>query len=763
MSFTVDLASSLLRSPGKKRNKGRRGKNEDATELSPTRVADFPGSLMEEENEESCFVGLEEEMPIETLESVVRNLSLAPLHGPHDISATTIDIKPINPSQRRKQKKVKVLPALDETTSLDPVATELMDNATTGGFTLKIKKKSNSALPKPTRSERIQEMMNKASGLAGTGDEEEAIKVYKKAIKIADLEVNKLKDQLRRSGEKHPATLKSIQTRLQEDMLQLVLQAGKIKTELTHLYERTGEYDNAIQTCREAKGLYKKQKKRCPVDDDSTISSKFSGNTSTTGTTCTTGTSSWSESANSIVWYVQCPTIDTLIKDTSALLNRLTKAQSTYEERKQMVEEILLLRQEILTAFDPNHRKALYAHAEAKTKKFLQIERSTLGKDHPQIADTLQLLSDLALEQRDKPGSRDRAIQYLLQGLDINQNSLGKLHPRTGQDLLRMARVYQQPAVMGMSPDDPKRRQDEDRAIMYFHSAADVFRGIEGGNRVVGSILNDLAVIHVSRRDYRKSLQLLHESLKIFENETSSEDEDTATATTEDSNSHVFGGVCIDVVQVWRNMGECHMNLKDFGKAIECFVTALDIQRDARKKHDSVNDFELDSVGEEKSFLVHLMQLISDESLADTLRRLGKAFHQAGKLKEAQIALRESMQIHRTAVDEAGGAGKCQVVSPELPNKLDQLSNTVYCIAEVCLASEQYDLAIKTFNESMQLRIASDGHRPENQRCNMVHCAMCLVGIANVHQKKQENVESHKLYNEALFFCEAQGKNVYEQ
>ena len=227
--------------------------------------------------------------------------------------------------------------------------------------------------------------------------------------------------------------------------------------------------------------------------------------------------------------------------------------------------------------------------------------------------------------------------------------------------------------------------------------------------------------------------------------------------------SFVFGGVCIDVVQVWRNMGECHMNLKDFGKAIECFVTALDIQRDARKKHDSVNDFELDSVGEEKSFLVHLMQLISDESLADTLRRLGKAFHQAGKLKEAQIALRESMQIHRTAVDEAGGAGKCQVVSPELPNKLDQLSNTVYCIAEVCLASEQYDLAIKTFNESMQLRIASDGHRPENQRCNMVHCAMCLVGIANVHQKKQEYVESHKLYNEALFFCEAQGKNVYEQ
>ena len=584
---------------------------------------------------------------------------------------------------------------------------------------------------------------------AGTGDEEEAIKVYKKAIKIADTEVNKLKDQLKRSVEKHPATLKSIQTRLQEDLLELVLEAGIIKTEMTHLYERTGEYDNAIQTCREAKALYKKQKKRCPIDDDSTISSKFSG------TTGTTSTSTCSDSANSVVWYVPCPNIDTFIKDTTALLNRLTKAQSTYEDRKRMVEEILLLRQEILTTFNTNNRETLYARAEAKTKKFLQIERSTLGDSHPQIADTLQLLSDLALEQREKPGSRDKAIQYLLEGLDINQNALGKMHPRTGQDLLRMARVYQQPAVMGSSPDDPKRRQDEDRAITYFHSAANVFRQVDGGHKVVGSILNDLAVIYVARREYHKSLNLLQESLQNFENETLSEDEDTAT--TEESSCPMMGGVCIDVVQVWRNMGECNMNLKNFGKAIECFVTALDIQRDARKKHDNVNDFDLDSVGEEKSFLVHLMQLISDESLADTLRRLGKAFHQAGKLKESLIVLREAMQIHRTAVDDSGGAGKVQVISPALPAKLDQLANTTYCIAEVHAASDQYDQAVKKFNESMRLRIASDGHRPERQRCNMVHCAMCLVGIANVHQTKQEYVESHKLYNDALFFCEAQG------
>ena len=104
MSFTMDLASSLLRSPGKKRIKGRRGKTEEnVSELSPTRVTDFPG-MMEEENEACFFCGSEEvERPPENLESVVRNLSLATLHGPHDICATSMDITPINPSQRRKQ------------------------------------------------------------------------------------------------------------------------------------------------------------------------------------------------------------------------------------------------------------------------------------------------------------------------------------------------------------------------------------------------------------------------------------------------------------------------------------------------------------------------------------------------------------------------------------------------------------------------------------------------------------------------------------
>lgn len=387
-------------------------------------------------------------------------------------------------------------------------------------------------------------------------------------------------------------------------------------------------------------------------------------------------------------------------------------------------------------------------------KNAVKIERTTLGEMHPQVADTLQILSALSLEQQnDKPGSRDKAIQYLLQGLDINQNSLGKKHPRTGQDLLRMARLYQQPAVPGAAPDVAVSRQDEDRTIQYYRQAADIFRGVKNGQKVVGSILNDLAVINVARRDFSKALELLQESLASYEADVDEESSETCDSDTSGS----VGSICIDVVQVWRNMGECHMNLRDFKLAIESFINALDIQRDARQKHDYVSESDdLESVGEEKSFWVHLMQMINDESIADTLRRLGKAFAAAGKSQEAMVVYREAMQIHRTAVKDALTLARFRI-NPELPGKQDQLANTLFCIAEVCVATEDYAGASRIFNESMQLRIASDGRRLENQRCNMVHCAMCLVGIANVHSKKNEFVEAHKLYNSALFFCEAQG------
>lgn len=738
---------------------------------SPTRSMDFPVVVIGNDGE------LEEEDGFGSMPSdrstIVRQLALSPLIGeitPVQQQQQQDVVTPIVPIARRSRKTKKVLlPTVGEQEHFFEEDATCSVNTNANNITLiKPKKKATSHLPKPSVSERVRALNERAVENAFIGEEDEAIKLYEKGLRIAEKEVSRLKGQLNKSLEKHPVTLASIQKRIQEDMLDLVLLAGRMKTEMTHLYERQGDYENAIETCTVARSLYRKQRKRCPqlpkvptvatapaAASSETVASSESenGRVSPDLKSCSASKGS-NESDRSIVWYVACPELEKLIKSASMLLDRLVQAKESYEDRKKMIEEIFMLRQEISATINVNDRKKLFASAEAMARNAVAIEKATLGAMHPQVANSLQLLAAITMDQQTfKPGSRDKAIQYLLQGLDVHQTTLGKRHPRTGQDLLRMAKIYQQPVVLGVAPDASGSRQDEDRSIQYYNQAADVFRGVNNGSKVVGSILNDIAVIYVARRDYHQALDLLHESLACYETAIDEE------ASFSDEMSGASGNsICIDAVQVMRNMGECHMNLRDYSKAIESFVNALDTQREARRKHDSVSESDdLDSSGDEKSFLVHLMLMINDESIADTLRRLGKAFAAAVKFQEAMVVYREAVQIHRTSVNDAMAFARFRF-NPELPGKQDQLANTLFCVAEVCLSSQSYENAIRIFNESMQLRIASDGHRPDNQRCNMVHCAMCLVGIANVHAKKQEYVEAHKLYNNALFFCEAQGK-----
>lgn len=755
----MELAASWARSPVKAVRNRRRIMREsaeaDASKLSPIRIMDFPTEDVSDETDDDDDEAMDD-ISSSDRAALVRTLQVT--FDAADIDAPQ-EIIPIQNNARRKQRKIKILPTLDEQANVEEFFPACINTV--------VKSKRRSHLPKPSMVEKLSDLVKEAVGCAGIGDEEEAIKVYKKGIRMADTEITKLKGQLKKSLEKHPATLATIQTRIQEDMLELVLLAGKIKTDVTNLYERQGDYYNAIETAKEARSIYRKQLKRSPqpglvpdrpaspVADSPTATSDIISLSPRSNGSVSYGSKYSSESDRSIIWYVACPDLEMLILDANNLVDRLTQAHSTYEDRKKMIEEILLLRQEIAATFDAKQRRKLFDRAESMAKNAIMIERTTLGASHPQVADTLLLLSAITLEQqKERPGCREKAIQYLQQGLEINQTTLGKMHPRTGQDLLRMARVYQQPAGPVPTADASASQQNDDRAIDYFRQAADVYRGVKNGYKVVGSILNDLSVMFVGRRDFHEALALLQESLANYE-----ADADEEGSQDSDDSSDTIGGICIDVVQVWRNMGECHMNLKDFQQAIEAFINALEAQREARRKHDSVSESDdLDSVGDEKSFMFHLMRMINDESIADTLRRLGKAFAAGGKFHEAMVVYREARQIHRTAVHDALVLARFRV-NPELPGKQDQLANTLFCIAEVSDSLGDFDGATRIFNESMQLRIASDGRRPESQRCNMVHCAMCLVGIANVYLKRHEYVEAHRLYNSALFFCEAQGTN----
>lgn len=300
--------------------------------------------------------------------------------------------------------------------------------------------------------------------------------------------------------------------------------------------------------------------------------------------------------------------------------------------------------------------------------------------------------------------------------LSIDLKSLGPRHPRTGNDYLRIARIY-----------DSQKQWDFSKK--YLHISADVYQELD--QIVFGSILNDIAVIHLACKEYNIALELFSKVLALYDKHAG------------DKN---LGST--DTVPILRNIAECLFKQEKFEKAKLALHNALDLQRSARKLNDAA--LELDFHATEVS-----ARLIDDESIADTMRRIGKTCFAANQYSESLRLYKDAMISHRTAVADSVLSGDHLT----LVEKQDQLAHTLYCIAEVYHAVSEFAGALRIYEESLQLRIDSDGLRSEKK--NLIHCSMCLVGMANNHMKQRDYLEAYHLYTGALSYCDQQGMSFF--
>jgi len=543
---------------------------------------------------------------------------------------------------------------------------------------------------KSSRQEKVQEMVEDARNLANTGQEDKAVLVYKKTLQINRAEVVRVKTQLLQIQGKHPATVESIADRLNEDWIKVGESIASIRTSMAVLYERSGDYARAISCCKEAKEVYKRQLKMLMKTGAATSH------------------------------------IEELDKQMDMMLGKMKQARGSFEDRKRLHEEIILLRKTITATDDSKQKEKLQKKVKTKALAAMKLEEDILGSEHPQVAETASILSELAIEEDDQ----EKALEYAETALSVVKVSLGEQHPMTGQKLLQIAETY---CINGQDS------ANDDLALEYFDKAVDVFRLSGIHSHLVGSTLNDMAVIRIRRREYDTAVQLLSDALEAFGNLASNK---------------LDKKICSDTVQIWRNLGECYFCRKEYESAANAFVSALDIQRDARKLYDA------STVGTSREAKtrdpVASLLLVDDESIADTLRRLGRAYAGNGKHEHALMVLKEALLIHKIAVKKAMSVCKSRA-NPSLPEKQDELAHTMYCIAEVHDAIGEYDQASKLYSGSLELRLFSDAHK-QDKRTNMVHCAMCLVGVGGIHMKKKEYRDALKVFMDALGYCEAHGK-----
>lgn len=570
---------------------------------------------------------------------------------------------------------------------------QLSDNSTTP--TTRTASSSVSS-GKENRLRQVRRLQEQAEEFTETGAEEKALGVYQLAIKVLGSEIARINVRIRKCQCKHEKTRNSILARFRTDLCRVSTKIGKLRTKMAIIYERLGDYDRAIACCREAEELHRQQ----PSCDTDEVASKACGKSSQSND----------------------PTEKELLVLMSVMLERLRTAKKALEGRDELLAEIQSLRKRIGVSLTKEEKAALYEAVEEASRHLLRVEIEALGTNHPQVADTLQLVSTIKLEQ----GETQNAIEYLSKAIQIGVHTLGERHSRNGQYYLRLARILLSQGIDSM-------------ALAHFHKATNILQHSKRFERVLGSTFNDVGVIYMRRQEYGLAVDSLQSSLRNYEQ--------AARASKSDSDPIMKSfSLSTDSLQVFRNLGECYMKQDMFDFALEAFTKVLELQRNARRVYDNSSGLDLSQLGSEKL----LVDLIKDEGIARTLMHMGRASAAGGNHEDALLFLREAVQVLNSIslVDELNkGATR------SMEQRKEQTANAMYCIAEESLAVGDYDAAIYAYGESTRLR-NFDGR---NREASVMHSVLCFVGIAKVHGEKGNHSEARRLCQETMRFCRSSG------
>jgi tetratricopeptide (TPR) repeat protein len=381
------------------------------------------------------------------------------------------------------------------------------------------------------------------------------------------------------------------------------------------------------------------------------------------------------------------------------IIERLENARACLEDHKELLDKIDLHS----TVSDFTEIETIQS---SSTKEIMldMLERSAHDDQsaifqYDELA--LEMLSVHAAEQ-DK---HDEGIKYCRDALQIHLVALGLKHPRAGKSLLRVARMYR-----GKGSD----RHNEELVLGYFQQTAAVLQRSNLSQRARVSVLNDIAVIHMRRLDFDEAIKFLLDALHAYDEEI---DDDS-----------ISGGRHIATLRVWRNLGECYMQLEKFSIAEGALLKALAIQRDCRKMQDAAEKLEIRAIKLDRS----LGKLTSDTSIADTICRIGKARAGGGDYKKAIGIYRDALVVlNRTLKSDDS-------TELEQLEKRDQLTHTLYCIAKAESANKEYEKALGMYHLSLKLRNAHGAEKKDKRVSSCIHRLSCFVGIGDVFMKQKD-------------------------
>ena len=529
--------------------------------------------------------------------------------------------------------------------------------------------------------EDIKIFKERASQLALRGNEQRAIKIYKRALKLTRNEMARLKRQLQLVNSKSPKGRGRSENAIYGEWIHVALVGADIQMMMAIIYERAGDYERAIACCNEVRDLYEQQSKHERENNQQ-----------------------WSSSSIHV-------------GQTKSMIRKMEIARDSLPERDKLHGEALKIHQQIEATKDVAIKDLLYEDIFDKLSAVLTLELDSLGDSHPQVAKTMSFLGKIYLER----GEIDKALDSTERAAVISELALGVLHPRTAEKYRELGRIYD---------SLPQSSSNSENAIIYYEKAIETYLESDGDHsKVVGSTLNDVAVLHTQQGNFSVAIQKLKSSLESY-------------ASVEGKNEGVF----TDTVQVWKNLGECYFLRTEYERSITSFRTALEIQCEGRKAHDAEKKL--------SGLRKPMPPLVEDENIAHTLKRLGMTYAAFGRYKKAISTLEEAL-----AICNALHANSKRQRPADTIAKQDEVAQIKFHLAEANVEAEEYDQAALYFAESFRLRLIGIKQRnqTEDRVKYLVQCAQSLAGLGSVRMRQHDFGEAHKVFDEALQFAKEEG------
>jgi tetratricopeptide (TPR) repeat protein len=401
------------------------------------------------------------------------------------------------------------------------------------------------------------------------------------------------------------------------------------------------------------------------------------------------------------------------------MVMKIEEARESSPARKTLHETAQRIYEKIEATSDETSLDFLFEDLFDKLTTALTLEILHLGETHPQVADTQAFLSVL-FHQR---GLIERAEKLMAHSVAVCELALGNSHPRTGLRYRQAGKMFEN--IGG--------KENIVTAIELYEKAISTLRVAHGDySDTLCSVLNDVGILYMRQKDLDTAVKKLIEATDMCYVSTAEGIEERQST---------------DLIQIWMNLTECYALRKEPDLATHAARSALSVQKDLRAKFDANHD-----AGVSMPFL------LSNVSIASTLKRLGNSLANQKKFDLSYCALLEALSILQTEYSIAQEAAKSNPAI-DLARHQDEVASALYSIAAVKQSDERYAEAIRLYQESLQLRVASDRMRVTNAatKSNHVHCAMCLAGVGSIQLAKGDASEAFKQFNQAIHHVRKQG------